>query len=78
MARLCSNSKNRENPFNKQQKNCFLFKHLCETMNNKQTMFSFLAKRRRKEYREGKYDNECVVRVTLMSLKSGTLNFCNV
>ena len=30
----------------------------CETINNKQTMFAFLAKRKKKEYRERKSDDE--------------------
>ena len=56
VARLSSNSKNRENQlFNKQpKKKSFLLKHICETINNKQTMFAFQAKRRRKNINRGR------------------------
>ena len=47
VARLFSNSKNTESPLLTNNKNVFLLKHVCETINKKQTMFAFLAKRRK-------------------------------
>ena len=47
VARLSSNSKNRENPLFNNNKKSFLLKHVFETINNKQTMLAFLAKRRK-------------------------------
>ena len=55
-ARLSSNSKNRENPF---LTNKMFFKHICETINNKETMFAFLAKRRRKNIETGRVTKRC-------------------
>ena len=49
-------ARNRENPLVTNNKKWFLLKHVCETINNKQTMFAFLAKRRIS--REEKWDNE--------------------
>ena len=48
----------------------------CETINNKETMFAFLAKEERIS-REEKW-RWGAVRMILMSLKSGTLNFRKV
>ena len=73
VARLSTNWKNRENPCWQITKMFFLLKHVCETINNKQTMFAFLAKRRRRKNIE-----RGVIGMTLMSLKSGTLNFWKV
>ena len=77
VARLSSNSKNRENLLLINNKKSFLLKHVCETINNKQTMFAFLAKKEERKSREEEWW-WCMVRMTLMSLKSGTLNFCKV
>ena len=76
VARLSSNSKNRENPLFNNNKKSFLLKHVCETMNNKKTRFAFLPNRW-KNIERGRV-KWGVVRVTLTSLKSETLNFCNV
>ena len=59
VARLSSNSKNRENPLVTNNKKCFLLKHVCETINNKQTMLAFLAKRRRKNIEIGRVMMRC-------------------
>ena len=56
MARLSSNSKNRENRLFNSNKKSFLLKHVCETINNKQTRFA--AKQKKNEYRERKSDDE--------------------
>ena len=56
--RLSSNSKNRENPLLTNNKDVFLLKHVCETINNKQTMFAFFPGKKKKEYRERKSDDE--------------------
>ena len=69
VARLSSNPKNTENTLLINNTFLFFLKHACKTINNKQRMFAFLEKRR-KNIERG--------RVTLMSLKSGTLNFCKV
>ena len=47
VARLSSNSKNRENPLFNNHKKSFLLEHICETINNKQAMFAFLENRRK-------------------------------
>ena len=60
MARLSSNSKNRENSFNNNKKS-FLLKHVCETINNKkqkQNEVCFPGKQKKKEYQERKCDDE--------------------
>ena len=62
MARLSCNSKNREIPFLNNKDVYFLLKHVCETINDKPTMFVFLTKRRKNIERGkvmmgcGKYD----------------------
>ena len=79
MARLSSNSKNWENPLLNNENVFFFFslKHVCETINNKPTIFAFLAKKEERISREEEW--RCgVVRMTVMSLKSGTLDFCKV
>ena len=58
VARLSSNSKNRENPLFNNNKKSFLLKHVCETINNKQTMFAFLANRR-KNIERGRVTMRC-------------------
>ena len=40
-------------------KNRFLLKHVCETINNKQTRFAFLANRRRKTIERGRVTMKC-------------------
>ena len=42
VARLSSNSKNWENPLFNNNKKSFLLKHVCETINNKQTRFALV------------------------------------
>ena len=73
VARLSSNTKKRKNSLQTNNKNGFLLKYVCETIKNKLTMFVFLAKRRRKNIERGRGKMR-----TLMSVKSGTLNFCKV
>ena len=59
VARLSSNSKNKENPlFNKQQRNRFYW-NTFETINYKQTMFAFRAKKRRKNIERGRGTMRC-------------------
>ncbi len=58
VARLSSNSKNRENSLFNNNKKSFLLKHVCET-NNKQTRFAFLANRRRKNIERGRVTIRC-------------------
>ena len=75
VARLSSNSKNRENPLFNNNKKSFLLKHVCETM-NKQCLISW-QKGEERTSREEEWRWSAVT-LTLMSLKSGTLNFCKV
>ena len=56
MARLSSNSKNRENPLLTKNKNVFLLKYVCETINNKPQLLSW--QKEEKEYRAKKSDDE--------------------
>ena len=77
VARLSSKLKNRDNPLFNNNKKSFTLKHVCEKINkNKQCLLSWQTEEERisreEEWRWG------VIRVTLMSLKSGNLNFCNV
>ena len=53
VARLSSNSKNRENPLFKNNQKSILLKHVCKIIDNKQMMFAFLANRRRKNIERG-------------------------
>ena len=59
VATLSSNSKNRENSLFNNNKKSFLLKHVCETINNNQTMFVFLANRRRKNIKRGRVTMRC-------------------
>ena len=74
---LSSNSKNRENLLYNNKKS-FLLKHVCETINIKTNDVCFFGKKEEERIlREGGW-RWGAVRVTLMSLKSGTSNFCNI
>ena len=76
VARLSSNSNNLENPLFNNNKKSFLLKHVCETINNKQRgLISEQTEERISREEEWRWGT---VRVTLTSLKSGTLKFCNV
>ena len=54
----------------------FLLKQVSERINNKQMMFAFLANKKEERISREEEWRCSVVRVTLTSLMSGTLNFC--